>query len=119
LSPEGFDYIYSWSPATHLRDATSKNNRFFAPMGDYKLYFTATTPVANCESKDSMIIRVIPPIDILSITPVDTTIKYGDQISLNSESDAVMWLWSPSTYLNDPTVKDPTSRPLTDMEYML
>ena len=119
LSPENFNYIYSWTPATYLRDATSKNNRFFAPMGDYKLYFTATTPVANCSSTDSMVIHVIPSIDILSISPVDTTIKYGDEIKLSSISNAVMWLWTPSKYLNDPTVQEPTARPLTDMEYTL
>lgn len=119
LNPENFPFIYSWSPSTYLRDATSKNNKFYAPQGDYKLYFSATTPVAHCSNEDSMTIHVIPPIHISSITPVDTTIKYGDQINLSSVSDAVMWLWSPSKYLDDPTILSPTARPLTDMEYTL
>jgi gliding motility-associated-like protein len=117
--PAGINYTYLWSPADHLRDNTSANNKFYAPVGDYKLVLTSTTPVAGCSNKDSMIIHVVPPFDFEYVTPVDTTIRYGDRIQLNSESEAIYWLWSPLTYLSDPLAKDPYATPLEPMIYTL
>ncbi len=117
--PTGINYQYNWSPATHLRDNSSANNRFFAPVGDYKYVITATTPIAGCSNKDSFTIHVVPPFEFESVTPVDTTIRYGDQIQITSESEAIYWLWSPITYLSDPIAKSPYARPLESTLYTL
>jgi gliding motility-associated-like protein len=117
--PLDIDYTYSWSPATHLRDNFSANNKFFAPIGDYKLVVTATTPEAGCQSSDSMILHVVPPFKFSYLSPLDTTIKYGDAIQLTSESDAIYWLWDPVTYLNDPLAESPIARPLKSMQYSM
>jgi gliding motility-associated-like protein len=117
--PQGINYLYNWSPADYLRDNSSANNKFFGPVGDHKIVITATTPIAGCSNKDSMIIHVVPPFDFQWVTPVDTTIRYGDQIQLNSESEAIMWIWDPITYLSDPLAKDPYATPLQDMDYTL
>lgn len=117
--PPGTNYIYNWSPPDYLRDDYSPNNKFFGPVGEYKKIITVNTPVANCTSKDSMFIHVMPPFSFQSVSPVDTTILYGDTIRLNSESTAVMWLWTPGTYLDDPLLKNPLARPLESMTYHL
>lgn len=117
--PLGTNYTYLWSPATYLRDNFSANNRFFAPVGNYQLKVQATTPIANCSSTDSMIVRVVPPFKFDYVSPTDTTINYGDRIQLTSESEAIMWLWLPGTYLDDPLAQSPYATPLKDMEYTL
>jgi gliding motility-associated-like protein len=117
--PTGVNYQYNWSPSTYLRDATSANNKFFAPVGDYKYVITATTPIAGCSSQDSFMMHVVPPFEFESVTPTDTTIRYGDQIQLNSESEAIYWLWTPITYLSDPISKFPYARPLKSTQYTL
>lgn len=117
--PEGINYSYNWSPGTNLRDNFSANNKFFGPVGDYKYVITATTPVAFCSSKDSMVLHVVPPFDFTSVTPTDTTIKYGDRIKLSSESEAIMWIWDPVTYLDDPLAREPNTTPLESIQYTL
>lgn len=117
--PTNVAYNWNWSPGSYLRDNFSANNKFFAPVGDYKYVVTATTPIANCSSKDSMILHVVPPFEFQSVTPSDTTIKYGDQIQLSSESDAIYWLWDPVTYLSDPLAREPYATPLESMLYTL
>ncbi len=117
--PTGVAYQYNWSPATNLRDNISANNKFFGPVGNYQYVITATTPVAGCSSKDSFIIRVVPPFEFQWVSPVDTTIRYGDQIQFNSQSEAIYWLWNPVTYLSDPIAKSPLATPLESTRYTL
>ncbi len=117
--PNGINYSWNWSPGSYLRDNFSPNNKFFGPVGDHKYVLTATTPIANCSNKDSMIIHVVPPFTFDAVTPTDTTIRYGDQIQLNSESEAIMWIWDPVTYLSDPLAKDPYTTPLESIQYSL
>lgn len=117
--PGDIDYTWNWQPSAYLRDNFSPNNKFFAPVGDYKYVVTATTPVAHCSNSDSMLIHVVPPFVFESVTPHDTVINYGDQIQLSSESEAIYWLWSPGTYLSDPLARDPYAAPLENMHYTL
>lgn len=117
--PDGINYSYNWSPGSYLRDNFSANNKFFGPVGDHKFVITATTPIAGCTNKDSMLIHVVPPFDFESVTPTDTTVKYGDRIRLSSESEAIMWIWDPVTYLDDPLAREPYTTPLENIQYTL
>jgi gliding motility-associated-like protein len=118
-NPVNLNYIYTWSPATFLRDTYDANNKFFAPVGDYKYVITATTPVAHCFNKDSMNVHVVPPFTFQSVTPIDTTIRYGDKVKLSSESEAIYWIWDPITYLDDPLARQPWAMPLQNTKYTL
>lgn len=115
--PAGVNYQYNWAPSTYLRDNSSANNKFFGPVGDFKYVITSTTPIAGCSSKDSFTIHVVPPFEFQWVAPVDTTIRYGDQIQFDSESEAIYWLWAPVTYLSDPTAKAPYATPLENIHY--
>jgi gliding motility-associated-like protein len=117
--PENIGYTFNWSPATYLRDDHSTNNKFFAPPGDYTYTLTATSPIAHCSSTNDMTIHIIPPFTFNSVSPIDTTINYGDQVQLNSESEAIYWIWDPGTFLNDPTIKSPIASPTRSIEYTL
>lgn len=116
--PLGYNYTYNWSPSSNLRNNFDDNNKFFAPVGNYKYVITATTPV-GCSNKDSMNIHVIPPFTFDAVTPSDTTIHYGDRIQLGSQSEAIYWLWDPITFLSDPTVEDPWAAPTENIVYSL
>lgn len=114
VSPAGTNYNYKWEPADNLRDDHSLVNRFHAPLGDYYRTLVATTPVAHCMGKDSVLIHVVPPFKFLATYPSrDTTIKYGDSIQLDTKSEAIYWMWSPLEYIqDDPLAKNPMVRPL-------
>jgi gliding motility-associated-like protein len=117
--PEGTDYVFKWIPGDYMRNDYDPVNKFLGPIGDYKKYLNVQTPVAHCESTDSILIHVVPPFDFSYVGPADTTIKYGDTVRLNTEGDAEMWVWSPGTYLNDPLAKSPLARPLTTTTYQV
>jgi len=117
VRPNNPGYIYQWSPATYLRETGKANTKFYAPVGNYKLYMKATTPNARCSSNDSMQITVKPPFEFTHISPKDTTINYGSSIDIEAFGDANMWSWSPVDYLNDPMLKKVTSTPKTDIRY--
>lgn len=118
-TPEGVNYNFHWTPATYLRDDFSANNKFSAPVGDYHYTFSATSPWAACYGEDSMIIHVVPPFSFTSVSPVDTTIKYGDEVQLDARGEAIAWLWLPVTYLNEPTLQSPIAQPLENMIYQV
>jgi len=119
VGPQGTNYNYQWSPAANLRDDHSLNNKFAAPVGDYVRKLTVSTPVANCTNEDSVTIHIVPPFSFSAIYPSDTTIHYGDSVRLDTEGDAVYWIWSPVTYLDDPLAKDPLARPLETTLYQV
>lgn len=118
-SPAGVDYDYQWSPADYLRDDYSGLNRFAAPPGDYMYHVNVSSPKAGCSAVDSIRIQVVPPFEIESVTPRDTTIKLGDRIQLHAEGAAHNWLWLPVTFLDDPVSPSPFTEPKEDIVYEL
>lgn len=117
--PTDIAYNYKWLPATHLRNDFSSNNMFFASQGTYQYDVAVASPVANCSDTGHMTLHVVPPFAFDLVSPEDTTIHYGDQIRLNSESEAVYWLWDPVTGLDDPSAKDPMASPKQSTIYTL
>ncbi len=115
-APESVDYSIRILPPDYLRSGTHFKNMFYAPVGEYAYEVTATSPKAGCSSKDSFKIKVVPPFKILDITK-DTTIYLGETVELNTESEAIMWVWSPVDYLNDPMLKSPKSTPMKSTKY--
>src|SRR5262249_18781923 len=49
----------------------------------------------------------------------DTTICQTDSIQLHPISEALSYIWSPSTYLNNPNVKNPVTTPLNTIVYKI
>ncbi len=118
VQPEGIKYTYEWTPPFNLRSKNAMPNKFFAPPGEtYGLQLKAITPGAQCTSFDSLFIKVVQPFKFQSVSPQDTTIYYDDEITLNTESAAIMWYWFPVDYLSDPVLKSPKARPLKPMKY--
>lgn len=117
--PEGVDYSYKWTPATGLRNATDRINRFSAAPGTYTFNVEATSPNAGCKGDKDLTIHVAPPFHFDAIYPQDTVIKYGQEVRLNAVGDAISWVWFPVTYLDEPTLKEPLSRPKESIVYQV
>lgn len=118
-SPTNIAYTYKWLPSTHLRNDYSSNNMFFASQGTYHYDVAVTSPVAHCADTSGITIHVVPPFTFDWVSPEDTTIHYGDQVQLNSQSEAIYWLWSPITGLDNPNAKDPIASPKQSTQYTL
>lgn len=116
--PPRTDYSYQWLPPDFLRNDYDLENAFFAPPGTYKKEIIISSS-RGCLSRDSFTIQTLPPFKFASLSPADTTIRLGDAIRLNSESEAVSWLWIPATYLDDAHVKRPWSKPEQSIIYNL
>lgn len=107
VTPDNPGYIYEWGPAQYFSNPNIQTTKFLAPIGMHTLYLTATTPGAGCSSTDSLIVNMVPPLDIVGINPADTLINIGDKIHLtvDDSSHGVLWSWQPTEHLNDAVFK--------------
>jgi len=71
----------------------------------------------NCVSEDTIIITVNekPIIDV----GLDKVICKGETFQINALSDADLFTWNPPVYLNNTSIKNPTSKPDSNISYVL
>jgi gliding motility-associated-like protein len=68
LPPSGSSFLYSWSPATGLSDATVSNptltlsNNLTVPVTRQYILSTSLVGSATCASKDTLLVTVLPDI---------------------------------------------------------
>jgi len=91
----------SWSPAAGLSSTVITNPKA-SPLTTTKYYFSATK--GTCTLTDSLMAEVLP-------APVanagnDTSICYASDGVLRG-SGGIACSWTPSTFLNDPTIAEP------------
>ncbi len=115
--PEGFPFIYQWSPPDFLRNDYDPVNKFYGLPGVYRKTIRVTTPVADCAGADSLTITVRPEFQFDRVGPPDTTIHYGDRIQLYATGAAVKHSWSPASYLDNPLSAHPWAAPPEDTRY--
>ncbi|XZF13857.1 choice-of-anchor L domain-containing protein [Chitinophagaceae bacterium MMS25-I14] len=106
-------YSYSWSPATHVDDPTSKDI-VFDGQKDTTLVLTVTTP-AGCTGNDDMNITVHQG-NFASVAPADTAICPLNSVPILVTGGA-QYHWTPATYLDDPNIANPVSSPIADVYY--
>lgn len=117
-SPTDLAYTYQWMPSTFLRNDYSSNNLFYTTQeGTYDYDVAVTSPVAHCADTGHITIHVVPPFTFDWVSPEDTTIHFGDKIQLNSQSEAIYWLWNPITGLDNPNAQDPIASPKESTQY--
>lgn len=103
---------FSWTPLTNITNPNSST-----PTVDP----TSTTTYQvqldeqGCINTDTVRVWVV---DHVTLTArVDTTSCQGDPVQLTLFSDALKYQWTPSTTLNDPTLKNPIATPTTTSTY--
>lgn len=102
---------YAWSPATAL-SSTTINNPVANPVVTTQYVVTAT--LGRCTHDDTVIVKVnkapIPD------AGVDGFICYGQNYRLQA-TGGTQYVWTPSTYLDNPNTGNPLSTPSKDIIY--
>ncbi|MEP7079716.1 MAG: PKD domain-containing protein [Ginsengibacter sp.] len=105
--------IYSWSPSYNI-----SNNMVASPKVSPKAnttYFLQVTDIYKCINTDSVQVTVKQFVSVNAGN--DTTICKGDAITINTTSDALHYLWTPSNTLNNDSIKKPIATPLVNTTY--
>ncbi len=107
--------VYNWTPATNIRNANT-SNPVVNPQST-TTYYVNVNAGSGCVNEDSVRVNVIDQVTLL--LPKDTTICLTDTVQLNPVTNALQFAWSPSTTLNDSTVKNPLAVPVANTTYHL
>ncbi|MEP7238750.1 MAG: PKD domain-containing protein [Ferruginibacter sp.] len=78
-------------------------------------YRVTLTDAFGCVGRDSVRVNVKSFVTLFGGN--DTTICKTDAVVLQLTSDALHYLWTPATGLNDPTIKNPVATPLVQTTY--
>ncbi|MEP7142393.1 MAG: PKD domain-containing protein [Ferruginibacter sp.] len=99
---------FLWSPSYNISSLTSANP-FVSPDIPTK-YFVSFTDGLGCKNIDSVFVDVKMAVTIDAGN--DTIICRTDGLLLNTTSDALHFIWTPSTYLSSDTARHPFANPL-------
>lgn len=78
-------------------------------------YMVRLTDAFGCTANKAIKVNVKPFVTLFGGN--DTTICRTDSITLQVNSDALRYIWTPATGLNDPTLKNPKAAPLVTTTY--
>ncbi len=108
--------IYSWTPTTYLSNPAIADPEVIQPRQSI-LYVVTVSDTLGCARmiKDSVLIRVIPKINV-DAGPSDTSVVEGQTLALLA-TGAPTFLWTPGTWLNDPTIPNPVFTPGDNITY--
>ena len=109
LATGGVGYI--WTPSTTINNSNSSSPEVYP---DSTLtYFVSVTDVNGCVNKDSIHVNVFR----ITVSP-DTSICEGDSVQLFAIGpNALSYIWSPATGLNNPASQNPMASPSSSTTY--
>jgi gliding motility-associated-like protein len=105
-------YTYHWSPSIYLSDAASRNPEVVQPAASqvYELTVKDQFGCASAESS-SVSVSVVPPVQVFAGR--DTIVPKGLPFQLEAidvkASGFTKYVWTPSTGLSDPRIKNPVA----------
>jgi len=108
---------YSWSPIAFLNAANIPNPVVTNPTGNVR-YIVTVKDVLGCPKpvKDTMILTVAKI--KADAGPRDTSVVINQPLQLNA-TGSTDYSWTPSTWLNDPSIKNPIALPHNNIEYVV
>jgi gliding motility-associated-like protein len=104
---------YNWAPNYMINSTTAQSPLVSPDVPTW--YYVRLTDAVGCYKVDSVFVDVKQRVTI-DAGP-DTAICQKDIITLRPTSDALHYIWTPSTYLDDPTLMHPLAQPLTSIKY--
>jgi gliding motility-associated-like protein len=109
--------IYSWSPTAFLTAANIPNPVSVKPTDNVR-YIVTVRDVLGCPKpvKDTMILFVAKI--KANAGPRDTSVVIGQPLQL-SASGSINYSWTPTTWLDNPSISNPISLPQNDIEYIV
>ena len=115
---------YEWSPSTFLDDSTKRSPIVSLPDDNVTIDYTLRIRDGNsCPAEATTRIRTAKTLQI-SIEYADTAcVCRNDSVRLPSRVQGGIgpytYVWTPSTFLDDPTSESPIARPLADVRYVV
>ncbi len=103
---------FSWTPNYNIINANTPNPLVFPKV---TTYYTLTLNENGCINSDSIRVRVVDFVTLFAGN--DTTICATDTFQLRPSGDGLRFSWTPSTYLDDPQVKNPFASPAASITY--
>jgi gliding motility-associated-like protein len=106
--------VFSWTPGIAIINANTATPTVNPTA---TTWYHVTLNDNGCINNDSVQVRVIRVVSLVAMN--DTTICRTDPITLFANTNALSFLWSPATGLNNPTVANPIATALTNTTYTL
>src|SRR5579863_7736329 len=107
---------FIWGPADHLSDIHI-SNPIASPTNSIR-YYVAGMDINNCTVKDSVMVNILPR--TIFKAPPDQSVCQGMSVVLNGNNSIKdHYVWSPATFLDDPSSPTPLSTPGEDITYHL
>ena len=115
--------LYQWSPPTYLSNTGISNPVLISPPPGILHYILSVTDINGCTSLkgDTVAITILPEAKVFA--GPDTSILVNQPLQLNgvdiNNSGFTSYIWSPSSGLNNPFIKDPIAIVSRDTRYIL
>ncbi|RZK58355.1 MAG: T9SS type B sorting domain-containing protein [Pedobacter sp.] len=108
--------VFKWTPSEGLSDPDIPNP-VASPQKTTK--YTVTSGLNDCTFTQDVIINVIPKTE--GNAGADKRILAGQSVQLNGSATGsnISFSWSPTDYLDDPTILNPIATPPGDITYTL
>lgn len=105
---------YYWTPADSVANPYSEQTDT-GPYANSEFYVEGTD-TNGCKAKDTLKVKVT----YLPVVLEDTAVCKGGSVVLRPQaSQAIKYLWMPSSYLSQNNIANPTSKPLRNITYTL
>lgn len=115
LSASGNALSYQWTPAATL-DNPNIANPIGTPVSALTTY-TVRGNIGSCFTTEDVIVAAVPyPV---SNAGPDQTICYNTSTQLHGVHDGSSFAWTPTNYLNNPSLLNPTASPPRTTTYVL
>jgi gliding motility-associated-like protein len=104
--------IFTWSPNYNIINANTANPLVYPKT---TTSYVVTLNESGCIKKDTIKVNVL---DFITVDAGrDTSICRTDTITLRPQSQALQYVWTPSTWLSNSTTKNPVAQPLNNITY--
>ncbi|WP_176112877.1 PKD domain-containing protein [Sediminibacterium ginsengisoli] len=114
LNPVSHALRYNWTPAASLSSATAKSPLAFPLTGTT---YSVTANLGKCQATAQINVRVVP-YPVSSVITKDTTICFGDRISLRANYVGTSFAWSPASALSNSNTLTPIAGPVRTTDYI-
>ncbi len=111
--------LFQWYPSTFLDNPKSAQPVFTAMADTSIIYTVIGTDNKNCFFDTGTVNVKVYPIPVMQLVQNNITLNVGSSVQLQTKNspDVTQWRWSPATWLNDPTLQNPTATPNQSVTY--
>jgi gliding motility-associated-like protein len=109
--------IYTWTPASFLSATNIPNPTAVLPTSSVN-YTVAVRDTFGCPKPVTATIALTVVKVVANAGPRDTAVVLGQPLQLNATGN-LFYLWTPSTWLNNPVIPDPIALPQDSIEYVV